>query len=553
MENEQVNQGIGPVEVELENEKGALKEQAESPADIKQEQSEELESGSELKSEIESKLEQELKLVVEQDIEAEIEAEIEPEIEPEPVREAEIVQTEYQTDYELDKPIKGKKPKLLKFILLIPCILLVIYFGMTLYYLNHFDYGSQINGIDVSNMSIFNVEKRMASELQNYTLILKERAGETEHINATNIGLRYSSEDIFEQLKKHQNENPFNWILAYFEPKSILTVGTTYDEKLLMKHIDKLTCFESKHIIEPKNPSFQYKDSGYVIVDEIAGNQVDKEILVAHLTEAIFNKEVQLDLEGIQCYIKPQYQSNSQNMLEVKDRLNKFISSEITYTFGNNKEVLDGSIINQWLSVDDNFNILLDEKKVEDYIDTLSAKYNISGRTRNFKTSLGDAIQIEGGDFTDSIDKSSEVQTIISVLNQGLSITLEPSYCDIGHTFVEINLSQQHLWFYKNSVLIIEGDVVTGNVSSNHSTPRGIYSLKRKAENAVLRGPGYAAPVDFWMPFNDGIGMHDANWRSRFGGNIYKTNGSHGCINCSEDLVKVIYDNIETGTPIVCY
>lgn len=55
------------------------------------------------------------------------------------------------------------------------------------------------------------------------------------------------------------------------------------------------------------------------------------------------------------------------------------------------------------------------------------------------------------------------------------------------------------------------------------------------------------------MPFNGGIGIHDAIWRSQFGGNIYKTNGSHGCVNAPPYLAQKIFENIEPGTPIVCY
>jgi lipoprotein-anchoring transpeptidase ErfK/SrfK len=55
------------------------------------------------------------------------------------------------------------------------------------------------------------------------------------------------------------------------------------------------------------------------------------------------------------------------------------------------------------------------------------------------------------------------------------------------------------------------------------------------------------------MPFNGGIGIHDATWRRKFGGDIYKRDGSHGCINCPLSLAKTIYENIDVGTPIICY
>lgn len=186
-------------------------------------------------------------------------------------------------------------------------------------------------------------------------------------------------------------------------------------------------------------------------------------------------------------------------------------------------------------------------------MDELCKKYNTPGRVRNFTTTSGETIQIKGGDYTNSINKTKEIKNIITIIEEGRIVNMDLSYSDIGNTYVEINIAGQHIWFYKDNKLITDGDVVTGNLSTNHATPPGVYSLKRKAKNAILRGPDYACPVAFWMPFYDGMGIHDATWRSYFGGDIYKTDGSHGCINCPYNLASVIYDNIEPGTPIVCY
>ncbi len=467
---------------------------------------------------------------------------------------------EEQGEKVVETPMKNYK-KVGTVIIITLCALLIFYFGMTLYFMNHFYANSEINGIDVSKKSVADVEVLMASVIQDYTLNLKERGGKSESIKAADVGLRYNSDEDFKKLK--DNQNPFSWALAYFNTQDFkMTVEVTYDEKRFKERIDKLSCLKSNNIIEPKNPSFQYIDSSYVIADEILGNKIDKDVLYSHVSDALLKKEVEIDLELISCYIEPQYSVNSQKIMEVRDTLNKYLSSKITYTFGNSEEVLDDSTLNKWLTVDENFKIAVDEKKVEEYIDMLSEKYNTTGRIRNFVTSSGETIQISGGDFSRPINKVKETQDLIAAIKEGRTIIKEPVYGqnglsydngDIGNTYVEIDLTKQHIWFYKNGSLIVEGDIVTGNVSSGHTTPKGIYELKYKAKNVVLRGPGYAAPVVFWMPFNGGIGMHDANWRSVFGGNIYKTNGSHGCINCSHNVANAIYNNIEQGGPIICY
>ena len=93
---------------------------------------------------------------------------------------------------------------------------------------------------------------------------------------------------------------------------------------------------------------------------------------------------------------------------------------------------------------------------------------------------------------------------------------------DYGNTYVEINLTAQHLYFYANGKLLVESDFVSGNAAKGWSTPAGAYSITYKQRNATLKGQGYATPVSYWMPFNGGIGLHDANWRKTFGGTIYR-------------------------------
>lgn len=431
--------------------------------------------------------------------------------------------------------------------------LLFYYLVISMFFINHFYIGTIINGTNVSCRSVKATEMMMTSDLNAYTLKLVEREGMSETISAGEVNLEYET-DVFKKLK--DNQQPFNWLYACFNTAdSNYTVAVTYDERLLDERINGLSCFDFDKIVEPQNASFEYinYENRYAIIDEIQGNKVNKEKLKIHVADALLNREIELDLDLMDCYINPKYTSNSQKVKETRNTLDKYVSTQIKYTFGNNKEQIEGSEITNWLRVNENLEVIIEEEKVREYVNTLCERYNISGRTRNFKTTSGELIQIDGGDFAYSINESKEIENIILAIKEGKIKEMEPSYCDIGSTYVEINLSMQHIWFYKDYSLIVEGDIVTGNVRSGHTTPKGVYRLKYKAKNVVLRGPDYAAPVTFWMPFNGGIGMHDANWRSIFGGEIYKTDGSHGCINCPYHIVEVIYNNIEVETPVVCY
>jgi lipoprotein-anchoring transpeptidase ErfK/SrfK len=441
------------------------------------------------------------------------------------------------------------------------CILLVIYFSLSIYFTNRFYFGSTVSCISVSGETVEEVDEQMPAKFEGYTLELTEKGKNKEQIKGTDIGLKYNSDGKIQKLKDSQNS--FKWIIALFNKENSKTAEVvTYDDDLLKECINNLSCFDSNNIIEPQNPGFQYTDNGYEIVSEVYGNKVNKDALYDSIKKAIINGETIVDLESTKCYEEPQYNLNSKEVLDTKDKLNKYVSSKITYSFGDKTEVLDGSIINNWLKVNDNLEITFDENKIRDYVNKLSNNYNTAGKARDFTTSLGINIKIGGGDYGWIIDKEGEVQDLISTIKDGQTINKEPVYKqtaishdnnDIGNTYVEVNMTKQHLWFYKNGALVVDGDVVTGNVSNNTSTPTGVYKLKYKERNATLKGEGYSTPVSFWMPFNGGVGMHDATWRAVFGGNIYRTNGSHGCVNEPYGLANTIFNNIDEGCPVICY
>lgn len=115
--------------------------------------------------------------------------------------------------------------------------------------------------------------------------------------------------------------------------------------------------------------------------------------------------------------------------------------------------------------------------------------------------------------------------------------------------YIKISISSQKLWYYKYGKVAYTSSVVTGQ-RYVHDTPKGTFKIRGKAKDIYLVGPDYKSFVNFWMPIYGGIGMHDASWRWNFGGDIYKYNGSHGCINMPYKTAKYIYNNVPTGTTV---
>ena len=206
---------------------------------------------------------------------------------------------------------------------------------------------------------------------------------------------------------------------------------------------------------------------------------------------------------------------------------------------------------------------LLDESKVTSYIQYLASKYNTYGDVRVFKTSLGDKVKIGGGDYGWVIDKEKEKAQLLKEIKSGETIKREPVFnqtaevksetYDIGNTYVEVDYTNQHMYFYENGKLKLESDIVTGNISRNNGSPDGVYKIVYKQRDATLVGETYASDVDYFMVFAYNVGFHDASWRSEFGQEIYKTSGSHGCINMPGAKAEKLYQILPTGTPVIAY
>lgn len=397
-----------------------------------------------------------------------------------------------------------------------------------------------INGIIISFCTVFviffinimSVSAKTVKERspETYTLTLQELGGIKEQINGIDINLKYSEET---------------------------SKGVTYDEKLLQDCVNKLSCFDSSKIIHEGNAGLVYQNNSYITTNEVYGNRVKKDVLYEQVVKAIESRDTKIDLKSTNCYEQPKYTASSSEVAYAKDTLNKYVSSKITYNFAGLTQYLDGSIIKNWIWVDGNFQVVLDEAKVRNYVDALASTYS---------TSLGTSITVSGGydgnNHSWIIDSSEETKALIENIKNGQATTKHPIYAQtsaanyfrtVGDTYVEIDMAKQHLWYYKKGYLIVEGDVVTGNVSGGRSTPTGVYHLYFKQKDTVLKGQDYEAPVSFWMPFNNDIGLHDASWRWEFGGDIYKTDGSHGCVNAPYYVAKAVYDNINSGDTIICY
>ena len=452
------------------------------------------------------------------------------------------------------------KSKITGDIIIVIASIVLVYLLISLYFSKHYFFNTVINGVDVSLKAHENVDGIIRSHIKDYKLRLIERDGEIEEIRGQDIVMKYNEKNSISKI--YQMQNSFKWISSLFKKQKYYVDDLfVYNENNLKSKIDELNCL-NKDTIEPQNVSFKYSNGSYEVIEEVYGNKIYKDKLKEVIEMSILKGEIKLDLNEKFCYENPEYTLSSHKIPNTRNLLNKYVSTKITYIFGSENEILDENIINQWLSVDKNLEVVINEKLVLEYVQGLSKKYDTVGMPRNIKTSMGKIVEVKGGFYGWKINCDSEKKALLENIKLGEVLQKEPTYTqkavcrdkgDIGNTYVEINITRQYLWFYKNGKLITQGPIVTGNPNRGNATDVGIYMLNYKQEEAILRGPNYEAKVTYFMPFNGNIGIHDASWMYSFGGDIYKSIGTHGCVNTPLYLAKTIFDNIEDGTPIICY
>lgn len=482
---------------------------------------------------------------------------------------------EQQTNIEKDShdsKEKNSKKKGVLFSLLVVSVLLVcavvfMYFSRVGYYKNHFLAQTYINGIDCKDLTVAEAAEQMISSYENsYKLtILGKDNQELLTLTASDVEMVFHVETSLQQLL--DNQNPYGWFTPYFkkEPNNLQLVATVeYSEEILRNVLEQADLFDSSESIEPQNAyisEYLEEKKCYEIVPEEDGSILIEEVTIACIDEAIKTMEDTVNLEEKNCYEKPEITSDNKDLQEKLAVLNKMVGAQITYDWNGTEEIVDGELISTWI-VFEGDSITLDEELVADYVAEKARKHDTYGKNRNFLTTLGVELSLPSGGYGWRTNRGEETAALIELILEGAVTGREPIYSytgwakgknDIGNSYVEIDLTNQHLYLYQDGQIVLETDFVSGDMAKGNTTPPGVFGLTYKTRNAILRGGDYETPVSYWMPFHGNYGMHDATWRNEFGGDIYLTDGSHGCVNLPLDMAAEIYSYMSAGFPIVCY
>lgn len=452
-------------------------------------------------------------------------------------------------------------------------VLAIVYFCGVWYYSDRLFEGTRIGSVLCGNMTAEEAEQAIKDQVENYSveIVFKDS---TEEIQGKDIGYTYQSENAAQAVLEEQNA--FFWPTGLFKREAYpADHSASVDEEKLREKLLSFPSMKKENMTQAKDAYIAFENNQFVIKKETQGTVIDENLFLERVKAGIEERKEKISAEEEWVYAVPAVLQDDERLKKQQEVWNSCAAVTVTYLFGDKQEVLDGMRVKDWFTYDEAGNYVDNPDglmaNIRAYTAELAAKYDTLGRDRVIKsTATGENVTVEGGNYGFLIDQEEESLQLLKDIQNHANTQREPVYAqrgvvyganDVGNTYVEVDLTQQHLWYYKDGKLLMDSDFVSGTYYNyERRTPGGTYYLKYKQRDQVLRpAPNpdgsydYESPVDYWMPFNGGIGFHDADWRWYFGGSIYLYNGSHGCINLPVSFAGGFYENLEAGCPIICF
>lgn len=451
-------------------------------------------------------------------------------------------------------------------------VLICIYGYFAFYYQDKFFKGTYINQVACEGMTVDQVEEQIREEVENYKIAVVFRGDITEDITGGDIDYQYVSSGEVQKIKDQQN--PLLWFSGLFKERDYTAEKTaSFHEEKLREKMESMDPMKESSQIVPTDARVDYIDGEFVIIEEEQGSQLDTEAVIHVVEQAIHKSVPGVNLEEADVYAKPGVTKEDAGLQKECEQLNELARVNVTYRLPNGEKILNGEDLKTWLDVDEEGNYVKNEEtfeaNIKEFVAELAEEVDTRGKARPFHTTSGLDVTVKGGTYGWRIDQENEIAALTANIENHETVEREPEYNSrekytenngLGTTYIEVNLTEQHLYYYQNGEIVLESDFVSGMMIKSRYTPEGVYFLSWKTTDTYLTGqtnpetgkPSYRSHVNYWMPFNGGIGFHDALWRGSFGGAIYKNGGSHGCINMPLEKAKKLYAMIDKETPIVC-
>ena len=439
-------------------------------------------------------------------------------------------------------------------------------FGVvTAYYQTRFMPNTTINAHNAYTLTVSDMNSALTDEMESYTLTLQLEDGEVE-LDGSDFDYHVDYASSLSQILQRQKSYEWIWYFLHATGYEALP-DATYDEGKLLAALSDLACFRQNEANERAVVQIENRMNHYTFRDD-RKNALN----TAKATEDILNA---INAGAKVCDLRPDYDppkatAAQQRELDRWKEIDKVQNAQITYSDDEITLTIDRHEYAAWIAVDANKQpvfdsdgkVVLDENRIQTFLTKLSDTFNTDQKGRTWKKFKGGTVQIPSNEPGYIVDEEAELAAVSKTVINCWKEMRKPIYsqegtghgnAEVGDSYVEVDLGHQKLYYFENYQLKLESDIVTGCKRYHYDTPSMITSIYFMQLNRTLRGENYATFVYYWMAFYNHYGLHDATWRSKFGGDIYLTDGSHGCVNMPKENAAKLYEMVHVGTPVVLY
>ena len=443
----------------------------------------------------------------------------------------------------------------------------LIYLGLAIYYQDSFMYGTWINGIYCTGKTIYQVADELEETFVYEELKVITPVGE-EALVLEEIDARFDFVRALEAYRRKQN--PYSWYLQIIgkQQEQRFLPYVEIDENKLKIWLENTRAFQNNLNLQEDSLEIIWSEKGYAL-KENKEPILNISLAMERISFALSQAQEVVDLEKEDCFF---FRDETREMQKTRDyfsKIDEFQNRELTYKIKEiEKQVLPqelGALLDTGRGglprLTEQGDLKLSEQRVKEFVDQLAKDYD-SWHNYQFITHDGREIFLKKGNYGTQIHRKKEQDFLMDWIRNPVNTVREPVYLKdftyrdknkIDTTYIEIDMTNQKMFYFADGKLTFETDVVTGCVKQNMGTPEMVCQVQRKTRDAILRGANYRSFVNYWVPVYGGIGIHDATWRDEFGGDIYIRSGSHRCINTPLEKMTELYETIEVGTPVVIH
>lgn len=451
----------------------------------------------------------------------------------------------------------------------------LVYLLGCVYYYDRFWPNTKIGDANLSNMTEADAVSTLDQVSRSRTVAVSGQ-GVSFTLTGGTAGLEINSSSA---VKTALNDNacwqwPFQVFAAHDETDAL---SSSFDLDLLRSAIESSVSSFNASASDPIDATLYFDESSnrYEINPGSLGTKLDIDSIMETVQTALAQRNPYAALTSVNL-VHQSVKADDPYLITKRDTANAYLSCSLDLTLnGTLVASVNPSVVKDWITFGEDGTAALDEAQLVTWVDGVESLVDSVGSTRTytrpndgqvFTVSRGNYGWISDGEALEDLVRNAVYSSTVGsseIPTKQSASAYNPGGADwAGSSWIDVDLGEQYVRYFDPDGNVLWESACVSGAYGVHDTPLGVYSIYNKALDQTLLGNiipetgkrEYETPVSYWIPFNDGVGLHDANWQPDFGGSMYMSGyGSHGCINLPTSAAAELYSLCSIGDVVVVH